>query len=449
MQRRRGPPLPSQANSGAIGVPVGKVAQAPTGSGRRLGMARRPPAALVWAFVGYLALEYLRPPMLQAVKLQLLFILALPLFWVQSKERPWSRNLTLQTCFILAGLLMLPFAHNNYVVYLDARFMFGFLVTAIATTWLLAYRREFRRVVWIWVAIMCFQAFWAITHNGRGYGTYLGDENDLALACDMAFPFAFVGFQTLRGPRRWICGFAAVLLVCGVVASFSRGGFLGLAASGSYCVLSGRHRIRSIALGCAAAGIFYLAIPSDYKSEIESIREFDSGTGENRLFLWATAVNIWLDYPILGAGPLNSAYLMSEYTPAPTESGLFSGRQYTERIWAMRALHSIYFQVLAERGLVGCVLFGWLAVGHYAGLRRLRRELAASRPRQPALAREVHLYGLGLEAAMAGFLVAGAFLSMPTYPYFWFFSALAVALERAIRREGSRPNVTQGARPAA
>jgi hypothetical protein len=36
---------------------------------------------------------------------------------------------------------------------------------------------------------------------------------------------------------------------------------------------------------------------------------------------------------------------------------------------------------------------------------------------------------------MAGYCAAGAFLSVAYYPYLWYFSAMAVALEYAVLRE--------------
>jgi len=402
---------------------------------RTRGKGSAPSSVLVMALIGYLGLEYLRPPLLQPLRLQMVFLVVFPILWLTSRERPWSGNLTLQLLFLIAGSLTLPFAHNYFVVYMNARFMYGFLVTALTTTWLLAYRGNFQRVVWAWVGIVCFQAFWAITHDGRGYGSFLGDENDLALACDMAFPFAILGLQCFRGAKRWVCGFAALLLLCGVVASFSRGGFLGLVAAAGYCLLAARHRVRNIAIGCTLAGVFYLAVPSGYRSEIGTIEDTSSGTAEARLFLWTAAARMWTDHPIFGVGPANAPFLLGRYQVEATEGAMFSGRQFQERDWSMTALHSVYLQLLSERGLVGVLLFGWMAVAFYAGLRRLRREAQRMRDGPPSLVADASMYALALEAAMAGYLVAAGFLSMLYFPYFWFFTALAVAHDRAIRRE--------------
>jgi hypothetical protein len=51
------------------------------------------------------------------------------------------------------------------------------------------------------------------------------------------------------------------------------------------------------------------------------------------------------------------------------------------------------------------------------------------------LVRDTSLYGSGLAAAMIGFALAGAFLSVAYYPYFWYLSGIAVGLDAAVRRE--------------
>jgi O-antigen ligase len=401
---------------------------------------------LLWGFMAFLAMEYLRPPGLQPLRLQLIFLLAVPLLWSLNSKRPWSRNLTLFSIYIVTGALAMPFAHNYFHVYVTTRYMLGYLITALATTWLLSRLSSFKTLVWFWVGLICGQAGYALTHSGQGYGTFLGDENDLAIACDMAFPFAYLAISRYRGGKRLLCIAAAALLVAGVVASFSRGGFLGLAAGFAYCVLTGQRRLRSIAIAITVSLTFLLLVPRRYVSELQTMSETETGTAENRFFLWTAATLMWMDHPVFGVGPGNSKFLLGEYNPKPTAGGLFSSPFYTDRIWSMRALHSLYFELLSERGIVGVVLFGIMAVDHYRGLRRIRRGMSKVRGiAGSSLVVDSHLYTRALAASMTGLLVAGGFLSMLNYPYFWFFGALAVALDRAVRGEYGRAKARSAA----
>jgi O-antigen ligase len=138
---------------------------------------------------------------------------------------------------------------------------------------------------------------------------------------------------------------------------------------------------------------------------------------------------MWKAHPILGVGGGNFNNLVGEYQPKD-----FYRPEYLEQDWSGTATHSVYFQVLAEHGSVGILLLGYIVWAHYQTLRRLRR--AASQPGLPSdVRRDAELYGGALGGAMAGYCAAGAFLSVAYYPYLWYFSAMAVALEHAIRRE--------------
>ena len=414
--------------------------------GRRARASDAPPSsALVWIFIGYLALDYLRPAPLQALKVQMLFVLGFPLVWLFSKQRVWSTNLTLVAAFIATGAMMLPFARNNYEIYHYTRVMSTYFVSSLAATWLMGYRRYFHRVVWCFAAIVCVQALYAMTHEGHGYGDFLNDENDLAIVCAMVFPFGFLGFQHLQGRARWGCGLVALLMVLGVGFSFSRGGFLGLAAAGAYCLAFGRHPIRNLTLGAVAAGLIFALAPSSYKGEMETIRDTETGTAETRLFLWLTASRIWLDYPIFGVGGYNTSYRIGEYQPNHPMGDLFQAPEFQHRDWSGRVIHSVYFELLADRGLLGVGLFAAIAFLHYRTCSRLRRAVREGRIARERR-RDVYMFALALEAAMTGFLVAGAFLSMATYPHFWFLSAQAAALDRWARRPAPTPPVGAPAR---
>ena len=110
---------------------------------------------------------------------------------------------------------------------------------------------------------------------------------------------------------------------------------------------------------------------------------------------------------------------ISFYRPEPTESGLFASRVYQDFNWNGISLHSIYLDVLAERGLLGVGLFGALLWIAFRSLARVRRGAEG----QPAASQAVALGG-----ALVGVLTCGAFLSVAYYPYLWHLTALCGAL---------------------
>lgn len=400
-----------------------------------------PHRGLFWMLALFLVLEYARPPVIVQLRLQMLISFALPIAWLTSKDRPWSGILAAQALFLALCASMVPFAYNYYAAYFTTRIMFANVAVAFAMSWLWSHRPLFRTGYWVWLLVMAYVGFFGFTHGGRGPGGFLGDENDLALACAAAFPFAFLGFQELRGWQRWTAGISMLLLVMAVVASFSRGGFLGLAAAALYCVLTGRHLVRNLAIGAVGTAVFVVLVSPAYLAEMGTITETESGTAEGRRFLWTTAYNMWLDHPVAGVGGGNFNFQAGSYQP---HGGKFDTPDYTERDWSGTTVHSLYFQMLAEHGTLGIGLLAFVVVAHYRLLRRLRRSVNTTPNVSERLRCETELFSGALGGAMAGFLVAGAFISVVQYPYAWYFSAMAVGLDTAVRRElharGRRPS---------
>ena len=138
-------------------------------------------------------------------------------------------------------------------------------------------------------------------------------------------------------------------------------------------------------------------------------------------------------HPILGVGAGNFSFNVGLYQPKD-----YLKPEFLERDWSGTATHSAFFQVLAEQGSVGILLFGYIVWAHLRTVRRLRRLAAAVPGISPDVRRDADLYGGALGGAMVGYCVAGAFLSVAYYPYLWYLSAMAVGLEAAVRREVSQ-----------
>ena len=113
----------------------------------------------------------------------------------------------------------------------------------------------------------------------------------------------------------------------------------------------------------------------------------------------------------------------------------FDKPEYLERNWSGTVTHSLYFQVLAEHGTVGILLLGYIVWAHFRTIRRLRRQAVYHRELPPEVRRDAELYGGALGGAVVGYCAAGGFLSVAYYPYLWYFSAMAVALEHLTLRE--------------
>ena len=388
------------------------------------------PRLAFWMLAVFMVLEYLRPPVIVSFKLQMLIVFALPVMWLASRYRPWTPILTCQAVFFVWCVKSLPIASNWFNVYFTSRVMYGNIAIALAFTWIGSNLRDLRRLLWLWLAVMSYQAVFALGHGGKGTGGFLGDENDLALACGTALPFALAGFERMRGITRWLLGGVAALALLGIVASFSRGGFVGLVLCLGYLFVSSRQKLRSLLAIGAGVLIVYASASQEYVDEMWSIQKTDEGTAKGRKFLWAAAYNMWLDHIVMGVGAANSAFLIGRYQPTD-----FEGREYNERDWSGMALHSAWFTLLSEHGAGGVLIFAWLLWLHFTTVHRLRRDVRARGDVPDDLRRQVETFGIGVNAAIISFVGSATFLSVLYYPYLWYFTAFAGALDLAVRRE--------------
>jgi len=398
----------------------------------------------VWAarlLILFFVLEYARPYALAVLKIQMVIVVVLLLMWAMAKDRPWSDILAAQVLFFLLCLQGVATAENNYAAYITTRIMFGHLSIALALSWVLGRLPTFRKVTFAWLLIVGYLALYGITHGGRGPGAMVGDENDLALGCATAFPFAFYGFERLSGARRWVSAVIVGLLVAAIVISFSRGGFVALVAVGLYCWTASRHKLRGVVVLLLVAGLV-LATATDqgrtgesYYERLKSMFNTDEGTAEQRQFLWSVARNMWRANPILGVGGGNFTFLVGKY-----QSTDYNKPEFLERDWSGVVVHSIFFEILAEQGSAGIVIFAYIVWAHLRTLRRLRRQAKSAPCLAPEIRRDADLYAGALSGAVIGFCAAGAFLAVAYYPYLWYFSAMTVALETAVNREIQRAN---------
>ena len=92
---------------------------------------------------------------------------------------------------------------------------------------------------------------------------------------------------------------------------------------------------------------------------------------------------MWRDHPVFGVGAGNFKWQVGAYQPRAGGGERFGGSEYQERDWSATETHSLYFEVLSEMGILGCLALGMMIVGHFSGLRRLSRRVADASGAQP------------------------------------------------------------------
>jgi probable O-glycosylation ligase (exosortase A-associated) len=236
-------------------------------------------------------------------------------------------------------------------------------------------------------------------------GGLFSNPNDLALHLVTIIP---LGVAMLRGTRnllKKILLFAVCLtMVGGLVATFSRGGFIGFVAI--TLVLSWkfarRYRAAVLALGAIAIGVVLALAPAAYFGRISTSGD-DSAVA--RLDDLKRSTFIAIRHPLLGIG-------MDNYE-------LYSNREKTA--------HNAYTQVAGEMGLIALSAY---LIFLLSALKSLRKIESSAAPRS-----KFYYLSVGLQASLIGYMVNSFFLSVAYLWYAYYLVGYSVCLSRLAAAE--------------
>ncbi|SCY71610.1 O-antigen ligase like membrane protein [Microvirga guangxiensis] len=217
---------------------------------------------------------------------------------------------------------------------------------------------------------------------------------------------------------------ASVIIMTALLLTFSRGGLLGAAASLLVLLFINRHRItrKHMMIAVLAGGVGLIAMPSHYldrfNAGLSSLKQVSTGgIGKDaaisgRASELLAAVYVVEKYPLLGVG---YGEFKSYYQEVSIARGLMARG-------SDRETHSLYLEVLSERGIVGFLFFSTLMILTVASVLKTLSYL--QRQRRVAAANAVGAWG----AAIAGYLATSMFLHEGYAQYPWLLILTALAL---------------------
>jgi O-antigen ligase len=217
-----------------------------------------------------------------------------------------------------------------------------------------------------------------------------------------------------------LCAFA-------VVSTYSRGGFLSLAAALLVFIGLQRRRLPAFA-GLAVAAILVLTvvpIPKGYVERLQTIQTYDEigeESAQSRPHFWRVGVLMAEAHP-LGIG-------LRQYEAAYNSYDFSNGR-----FGRSRAVHSSHVQVLAEIGVIGASAWTWLFVCSFGLMLRVRSR-SKDPLRSPREAEFLFTMSNALLTSMTGFLVGGSFLALALNDLTWLTFALVAGLDIVSRQVG-------------
>ncbi len=325
------------------------------------------------------------------------------------------REVMLVCLLLLTGLLSIPLALQPSKAFWSFVEFFKVVAIFIVMVNVLRTEKRLRSLILLVLFTSCVLSLAALNDYAHGnlalegkriaglLGGLFSNPNDLALHLVTMIPISLVLFLGSRGVvSRLLYLVCALLLMAGLVATFSRGGFLGFVCVIGFLAwkLARRYRlIFRVAALMAVVGFVALA-PSAYRSRLATTND-DSAqarTDDLKRSILVAARN-----PLFGVG-MDNYILYSNFN---------------------KATHNAYTQVAAEMGFAALLIYFAFLITPFRRLRKIEQGIW-TRKGNPRL----YYLAVGLQASLVGYMVVSFFASVAYQWYVFYLVAYAICLQR-------------------
>jgi hypothetical protein len=288
---------------------------------------------------------------------------------------------------------------------------FGWVLTLCAMPLALTALNNYRSGEFVTTAGAAVQRIAGYT-GGSGLA---GNPNDLALMMNLLIPIAGAMFVCSRSTfGKAIAAITIVISAAAVITTFSRAGFITLAAITAMSMAAlARHKAPGVALVILLAGVSApLLLPEGYFNRLATITNFEAdvtGSAQGRWEDFVIAGRYIGGHPIVGAGLGQDLLALNQARGHET--------------W--RSVHNAFLQAGVDLGLPGMALLAALLV---ASLRSAGRVRAAAW--REGLG-DLSVIAQGVQISLVAFAVAAMFHPIAYQFYLFCFAGLAVALRNA------------------
>jgi O-antigen ligase len=414
--------------SGDVGLPIRSGAGAPHGKH--------------WlAFAGvylFTLMLYARPndlipaigsfPLVKIVAVGVMAIYVLSKGAAGERLSVWTLEMTMLMVIAALGLLLMPTAASPQDSidtltdpYLKTVIIFILMINLIDTR---------RRIFSLWkLVVVCGAALGvgAIRSYMKGdfavkglriegvVGGMFENPNDLATALDLLLPFAVALTLISKGVSRLFYLVCAAILAIGVLVTLSRGGFLGLIASGVVLLwkLGRGRRLKTMMAAGLICGILFAVMPGGYGARMATILDNEqdtTGSAQQRRELLERAASIAINRPVVAIGMGNfHIYSISE-----------------------KEAHNAYLEIAAELGVMGLIAYLVVIIAPLRSLRRIERKTRDMRSKSE---REMYWLSVSIQGAFIAYMVCSFFASIQYLWYLYYTAAYAVALRQIYAAE--------------
>jgi probable O-glycosylation ligase (exosortase A-associated) len=239
-------------------------------------------------------------------------------------------------------------------------------------------------------------------------GTFIGGNNELALAMVMTIPL--MRFLYLQEKQKYIkLGLAMAMLLTAIAAfgTQSRGALVALTLTGAIFWFKSRHKFVTGMFIAVAAAIGLSLMPAEWFERMNTIKTYqEDASAQGRINQWGNAINIANDRIVGGGFETWQPPVCERYAPNPDDC---------------RDVHSIYFEVIGEHGWLGFAMFmtllalTWLKCGALVRFGKKNTDAIWARD-----------LGAMVQVSMVAYMSAGAFLGLAYFDYLYHLIAVVV-----------------------
>ena len=299
--------------------------------------------------------------------------------------------------------------------------------------------RELRILVIAWLGLFALyplrgafynQFICHCTPGGRvAWNFVFENPNDLAALTFLPLGLAAVVVLLERAKLwRYMALFGIVCLGLLIALTQSRGALIALIVTGLLTIASRRQPRDVLVIGAAALVVWIIA-PKAVWTRLSGLMNASVEQGmvgvdeersaESRWLIWKVATAVIKTAPATGVGL--GTYPEHHAVTAPTISPIV-------QIQGKLSAHSTYLTVTAETGFIGLFLYLSFCLSTFAYVRRVRKSLRNTRPRE-------HQALLILQLSLVALLIAALFGSFGVFVYAYLHFGAVLVVAEILRRE--------------
>jgi len=378
-----------------------------------------------WELTGVLA--WLSPvPYWLAVTMSVVFLISQLMLEGNLTARPREVNLILILTVLAA--LSIPQAINPSVAwtYFNSVFLKTIIVFVVISN-VLRTRLRMQLMIFLALAAGCYLSVTSLSKYVAEGSTdvyrakadifnIFSDPNALALHLVMMMPIALTLLMNTHNIlKKLVYAAGIVVMLAGMFATFSRGGFLALLAMLVVLTVRLLKRNRAAVLAVVLVGAIAAIVlaPGGYAHRLSSIldpSQDEVGSASARRDLLLRSIGTAVRRPLLGVGIGN----------------------FQEVSIHNQVSHNAYTQIAAEMGIPALVVYLLFLVTAYKRLRRIEHETVD----ETGFSRYYYL-SIGLQASLAGYVVGSFFLSVAFEWFVYFLVGYAICLSRTYEADAN------------